>query len=194
MMRSIKPLCFSSKLLYRKFINELAGIICTKLSNFTIKIFGSTTTFYSANRKPEKKDKFYNDETSDLDICIISNENIDRYIPILDVSDIEITKTTGMYPNHKVRELFGDKIMTPFFNKWGPQTLKFQEYDDSLLKKTILKRAIGIVIAKKINLFDYPDIINKNKTCFSNFSTFIKNGNTLSYWDEHNKLITEYIV
>jgi hypothetical protein len=194
MMRSIKPLCFSSKSLYRKFIQELATIICTKLSNFTIKIFGSTTTFYSANIKPEKKDKFYNDETSDLDICIISNENIDRYIPILDASDIEITKTSGLYPNHKVRELFGDKIMTPFFNKWGPQTLKFHEYDESTYKSTILKRGIGIVIAKKINLFDYPDIINENKTCFSNFSTFIKNGKTLSYWDEHNKLITEYIV
>ncbi len=193
MMRSIKPLCFSNKLLYRKFIKELVSIICSKLNNFTIKIFGTTTTFYSANVKPEKKDKFYNTKTSDIDVCIIPNENIDKYIPFLETDNIEITKTTGIYTNHKVRELFGDKLLIPFFNKWGPQTLKFHEYDDSIYNSTILKRGIGLVIAKKINLFDYPNIINENKTCFSNFATFIKNGKTLSYWNENNKLITESI-
>jgi hypothetical protein len=193
MMRNIKPLCFNTVNLYHKFINELASIVITKFNNFIIKIIGSSTTFYSANILPHKKDAFYSHDTSDLDVCIIINENFDKYRPLLENPGVEINKSTGVYNNSKIRSFFGEDIMTKFFNCWGPQDSLYVAPNTTKLQDTILKRPIGIVIAIKENLYDYPDYVNNNKTCLTNFANFIKNGKTISYWDEHNKLITRTI-
>ena len=39
-------------------------------------------------------------------------------------------------------------------------------------------------------MYYYFDILTQNKTCLPNFAMFINNGNTISYWDENNKYIT----
>ena len=41
-------------------------------------------------------------------------------------------------------------------------------------------------------MFEYFDIIKNNKTCLTNFSTFINN-DELSYWNENGILIKEQI-
>ena len=193
MIRNIKPLCFNTFTLYRKLVNELAYIISKKFNNFNIKIFGSSTTFYSASRLPEKKDAFYSHKTSDLDICIIVNENFDKYRPLLESPEIEINKTTGIYNNSKVREFLGEEIMSKFYNRWGPHDSLYVTPNITQIEDTILKRPISIVITKKQDLFDFPEYINNNKTCLTNFSNLVKNGKNISYWNENNQLITEHI-
>jgi hypothetical protein len=190
MIRNIKPLCFENKKLYHTFIKELATILVDKFKNFIIKIVGSSTLFYSASIEPIKKDKFYTHNTSDIDVSIIINENFDNYRHLLEAPEIDIIKSTGIYPNHKTRLFLGEDKMSKFFNKWGPQESLYVPQNTTKIEDTLLKREIGIVIIKKQDLYDYPDIINNNKTCLTNFTTFIKNGKTISYWNENNQYIT----
>jgi hypothetical protein len=193
MIRSIKPLGFSNKKQYRNFIHDIAKIVKTRFNNFTIKIIGSGTTFYSASPKPEKADKYYSIHESDIDVNIIPNEDFTHYKSELEtLADGQFNVTIGVYVNPLTRSFFGENLMEKFFKKWGPQELgNFPKiYAPVDIDKTILKRHISITITTKRDLFEYFDTIRDNKTCLTNFSTFVTNGNTLSYW-MLDKLITE---
>jgi hypothetical protein len=207
MIRSIKPLPFKNKMQYREFIKDITTIISTKLKNYTIKIIGSSTTFYSANPKNEKTDKVF-DETSDIDVNIIPNENFDIHKPILENIDgkddndftysIYITKF-NIYVSSILINFFGIDIMRKFFEKWGPKQYKndidakTDIFSDIKKDKTILKYNISITMSTKVDMYDNFDVIKNNKTCLPNFASFISNGKNISYWDENNKLITEHI-
>jgi hypothetical protein len=196
MMQSIKPLGFKNKEQYRKLVLDVARIAKTKFKNFTIKFLGSSTTFYSANHMPEKLEKFFSYENSDIDINIIPNENFDDYKKQLNISsDINnYIISIGVYVNPLVRDFFGETIMKKFFNKWGPQELEpwpSDIYEQVDINKTIMKRHISITLSTKQDMFQHYDIIKDNKTCFSNFSTYVRDGKTISYWNEHNEYITK---
>ena len=197
MIRSIKPLCFKTQKQYRKFINELANIVKTKFKNFTIKVLGSSTTFYSASPSFDKENKIYSPTDSDIDINIIPNEPFDFYKTNLNmISSIKYDANIniGVYINPVVREFFGEELMQPFFCKWGPQELTPWPDDIYVQKtknKTILKRHISITMSIKKDMFQYYEIIKNNKTCLANFSTFVSNGNKINYWDENNEYITK---
>ena len=94
----------------------------------------------------------------------------------------------------EVRDFFGETIMKKFFNKWGPQELEpwpSDIYEQVDINKTIMKRHISITLSTKQDMFQHYDIIKDNKTCFSNFSTYVRDGKTISYWNEHNEYITK---
>lgn len=200
MIRGIKPLCFASKIQYRKFIHELAILLSSKLKNFTIRCLGSATTFYSSSPVKEKLDKMYT-EKSDLDIGIIINENMDNLLPELENTYTQkfLFESGGMYGNFITRNLFDKQMFDSFFNKWGKQEfadieleeLAKENYKHTDINKTILKRGISLVIYKKENLFDYFDDIKKNKTILTHFMTFVNDGQTIGYWNENNKFIEE---
>lgn len=196
MIKNIKPLAFQTKTLYRNFITDLAKIVKTKFNKFTLKVIGSSTTFYSASPKSIKTNKFFSITDSDVDVNIIPNEDFSKYIPELENLNTEkIDTTIGVYVNQLTRDFFGEKLMSPFFKKWGPNELLehvVERYPYVDIEKTILKRHISITLSTKVNMFEYFDIIKNNKTCLSNFSTFINN-NELSYWDENGLLIKEKI-
>lgn len=195
MIRSVKPLGFTSKTQYRNFITDIANIVKTKFNNFTIKVIGSGTTFYSASPKHIKADKFYSNLESDIDINIISNDKLDKYIPELSLlADGKYNTAIGVYVNPLTRTFFGEELMGKFFKKWGPQELgNFPKiYEPVDIDKTILKKPVSITICTKRDLYEYFNIIQENKTCLSNFSTFIRDGKTISYWDDE-KYITEIL-
>lgn len=193
MIQSKKPLGFSTTKLYHDLMHDIANIVKTRFNNFTLKIIGSGTTFYSASPKVIKANKFYSYETSDIDINIIPNENFDKYKTELDtINNGKYNTNIGVYVNPLTREFFGEELMGKFFKKWGPQELgNFPKiYEPVNIEDTKLKRPISITITTKRDLFEYFEIIQTNKTCLSNFSTFIRNGNTISYWDD-GKYITK---
>jgi hypothetical protein len=196
MIRSIKPLCFKTQEIYRTFINDIAKIVKTKFQNFTIKVLGSSTTLYSASPSFDKENKIYSPTDSDIDVNIIPNEDFDFYKSNLHtISTLKYNANTniGVYVNPVVRDFFGEELMQPFFNKWGPQELT--PWDDNLYiqkakNKTILKRHISITMSTQKDMFQYYDVIKNNKTCLANFSTFIRDGKTISFWNENNEYIT----
>jgi hypothetical protein len=186
MIRNIKPLGFETKNQYREMVEDLAIIIKKTFKKFIIQIVGSSSTFYSANPHPEKANKFFLKEKSDIDIGIIVNENFDKYLPILEKDILPINNAKGIYGNMATRNLLGYNAIDNFFEKWGEQdTRNVPEVD---ISKTILKCRIGLVIYQKENLYDYLDVIKQNKTCLTNFSTFV-NDNELSFWNENKIFI-----
>lgn len=192
-----KPLIFKSNNQYRNFIKDITKIILTKFKNFTLLCYGSSTTFYSLTPRPHKIDTFLN-ENSDIDLKLIINENFDHYKAQLDsLSNSNNVDLRFVYPNIILRLFFDEPLMHKFFNKWGPQDFgveedynKFQYIDKN---KTILKRNVSIVLSIQSNIYDFENIIKDNKTLFPNYTTFVRNGKTLSYWNEHNEYITENI-
>lgn len=196
MIQSIKPLGFSSKKQYRQFIKDLARICATKFRNFTIKNLGSSTTFYSTHPNIKKKDKYFSLQTSDIDLNIIPNEDFENYKSELEkLNTMNYDNTHGVYINAITRDFFGEDLMSKFFKKWGQQefepSVPKDKYEHVELEHTILKRSVSVCLTTKKDLLDFFHIIKENKTCLPHFSTFIRNGKTLSYWNEHNKLITE---
>jgi len=197
MIRSIKPLGFSSQSIYKEFMTDFAKIISTKIKNFIIKIYGSSTLFYSAN--PTKNSMFSYDE-SDFDIIIIPTENMEQYIPELDYL---VSKTydinMGLYITPIFCEFFGTNILNPYFKKWGPcsfakpSDVEFTNINNVDINKTILKRYISPYLSK-LSMHYYYDTLTQNKTCLPNFSMFITNGDNISYWDENNQYITNKII
>lgn len=197
MIRSIKPLGFKTIKLYRKFMYDFAKIIINKIKNFIIKIYGSSTIFYSAN--PDKNSMFAYDG-SDFDILIIPTENMDKYKPELEYL---VSKTydinMGLYITPVLCEFFGSDILNPFFKKWGPCSFakptdaEYTKINNVDIEKTILKRHISPYLSK-ITKYYYLDILKENKTCLSNFTMFINNGKTISYWDENNEYISKKLV
>jgi len=196
MIRNIKPLAFSTKTLYRNFITDLAKIVKTKFKKFTLKVIGSSTTFYSASPIAIKINKYFSVSDSDVDINIIPNEDFSKYIPELENLNTEkIDTTKGVYVNQLTRDFFGENIMDPFFKKWGPNELLeyvVHRYPHVDIEKTLLKRHVSITLSTKVNMFEYFDYIKNNKTLLTNFSTFINN-DELSYWNENGILITQKI-
>lgn len=204
MIRSIKPIPFKNKQQYRNFIKELVAIISTKLQNYTIKIIGSSTTFYSANPKNDKVNKVF-DEQSDIDVNIIPNENIDIHKPLLenmegiDKDALGYISNFNIYVTSILINFFGENIMQNFFDKWGPKQTKGDSNEqlgisaDIKKSKTILKHNISITMSTKKDMYDRFDIIRNNKTCLSNFASFIQNGTVIHYWNENNQLIIEHI-
>jgi hypothetical protein len=196
MIRNIKPLGFDTKTQYRNFIHDIAKIVKTRFNDFTIKSLGSGTTFYSSSPFIEKADRYFSYEQSDIDVNIIPNENFDKYKPELEaLSEGKYFFSVGVFVNPLTRSFLGEELMSKFFNKWGPQELgQFPDiYKPIEIDKTILKRHISITITAKKDLFQYFDVIKNNQTCLPNFSTFIKDGKTMSYWNENNEYITEHI-
>jgi hypothetical protein len=199
MIRSIKPLSFKTQEIYRAFINDIAKIVKTKFQNFTIKVLGSSTTFYSASPSFTKVNKIYSPTDSDIDVTIIPNEDFDFYksnLNTISTLKYDANINIGVYVNPVVRDFFGEELMQPFFNKWGPQELT--PWDDNLYiqkakNKTILKRHISITMSTKKDMFQYYDVIKNNKTCLANFSTFIRDGKTISFWNENDEYITNLL-
>jgi hypothetical protein len=207
MISKTKPLVFKSKSQFREFIYDIAKVVLTKFNNFTILCIGSATTFYSINPHKKKLNTFFS-PSSDLDINIIVNENFNHHKQLLDKlnyhdnhnerNNTDLHKIIyAIYPNYVTRQFFDENIMHSFFQKWGPQNIITQhnipEFTHVDINNTILKRNISLVITIKPDIYDFPDIIYNNKTCFPIYATFIKNGDTLSYWDENNKYVTQNI-
>lgn len=194
MMKSIKPLGFDTKNQYRKCILDVAKIVRTRFNNFTIKLLGSSTTFYSSSPQIEKTNKTFSYDKSDIDINVIPNEDFDNYkTEIETINAGKYFLTGGVYPNPLTRDFLGEEIMNNYFKKWGPQELE-QFLDvykpDINIDKTILKRHISITLSTKKDLFQYYDVIKNNQTYLPNFSTFVRKGKYISYWNENNEYIT----
>jgi hypothetical protein len=196
MIRGIKPLCFTTRIQYRNFVKDIAKIAATKFKNFTIKMFGSSTSFYSTHPSIKKKDKTFSITESDVDLTIIPNEDFEHYKPELEnLNTLKYNIAQGLYGNALTRDFFGEEIMNKLFKKWGPQEFEplvpQNKYEHIPKDDTILKRSISITLSSRIDMYDYFDIIKENKTCLPNFSTFIRDSKKLSYWNENNDLITE---